>query len=287
MSFTFTVRSPAPPDYARVLSELGLEGVRPDPLEDHHPEDGPWPESHVHHFYRHGLSTRGCEIEYDNNVFSVRINTLGSPEDYDLGMRFIEVVAEFAGKKIRTEDDIIISRHDLRSKYDSEWVRQTNLFGLDAFVKMIKEGDGSDWQLIGCIRPFHLGPRLLGELENAGPMHELLERLMAHYRCVQYIDDNDRYYAAEVMAMKKTEDGEEIRLAVFGPGVDYLFPTVPFLVLVGENEGDAPIRVPIEILPMLAEGRWQWLDEKQTLVEHIPANEWPRILSIARLHAVD
>src|SRR5438045_988983 len=138
MSFTFTVRCPAPPDYARVLSELERDNARPDPSEDHHPEDGPWPEGQVHHFYRHGLSTRGCEIEYDNNVFSVRINTLASPEDYDLGMRFVEVVAEFAGKKIRTEDDVVISRHDLRNQYNAEWIRQTNEGGLNAFVRMIE-----------------------------------------------------------------------------------------------------------------------------------------------------
>src|SRR5262249_22402856 len=91
VSVTFSVRCPDRPDYADVLAGLGLPDVLPAPDEEH-PAGGPWPDG-VWHFHRPGGSTRGAEITWEDGTFAARVNTLASPEDYDLAMRFVEHVA--------------------------------------------------------------------------------------------------------------------------------------------------------------------------------------------------
>ena len=305
MSFSFYVRVPQAPDYRAVMRSVGLSDIR---CEEGEPTKSsasagankadrgkygkgegaatmrvPWPPG-IRHFYRPGLSARGAEVSYEKGTFQVRILTLSAPEDYDLAMRLAEAVARLAGvKESDPEDDDPFPIEELRSRYGDEWVRNTNRAGLAVVRTMAGEDKTNTLTLSGPVRPFHLGQRLLGELEAAGPEDELLDRLIQAMRSVQNVDEEE-YYFANVMEAKKgeEEDAPKITFTAFGPGVRYLLPDVKYLVLVGE-EGEEPLFLPAEKLPeLLPEGNWSWLDEKQMLVEPIDEDDWPEFLERAQ-----
>lgn len=276
MSHTFSVAAKKPPDYKKLMKALPFDDVVPD-ADQEEPKGGPWPAG-IRHYHRDGISTRGVEVSWEDGVFAVRVNTLAAPEDYDLAMHFIEQAAKLLKAPIDPEGGNRLPADQLRTVYDAKWVRETNEFGLGTVGAMITGGEHQSIQLGGVIRPVHLGPRVWGELAKAGPKNKMLDRLVAFMRRVQYVNADEDYYAANAMVIQRKKKGKdkEAAVAVFGPGVRYLFPSVEYLVLTGEAEGDPLTFVPYDKLPELLKGReWEWLDEEQTLVEPIPEEDWP------------
>jgi hypothetical protein len=253
------------------------------------PEGGPWPEG-VRHYHREGVSTRGIEVSWEDGIFSVRINTLAAPEDYDLALHFVERAAGLLGVPVESEDGTTLPADQLRGTFDAEWIRQTNTAGLAAVGALIAEKESSSIQLGGVVRDVYLGPRVWEELTAAGEDDELLDRLVEFMRRVQYVNADEGYFAANVMSMqkkKKRGKAEEITFAVIGPDVSYLFPSVEYLAVIGQSEKDPILFVPYTNLPeLLADGAWEWLDEEQTLVAPVPDDDWPALRARAKLLAV-
>ncbi len=281
MSHTFSVAAPKPPDYKKLMKALPFDDVLPEGDQEE-PTRGPWPEG-IRHYYRDGLSTRGAEVSWEDKVFAVRINTLAAPEDYDLAMHFIEQAAKLLKVPIDPEGGETIPADQLRDEYDTEWVRQTNEVGLATVGALIAGDDHDSIQLGGVIRSVHIGPRVWGELTKAGPKGKMLDRLVEFMRRVQYVNAEEDYFAANVMTLNRQNKGKgkgkdkdkEVTVAAFGPGVRYLFPSVEYLVVVGQEEGDPILFVPSKKLPELLKSyEWEWLDEEQTLVEPVPEAEW-------------
>ena len=281
MSHSFSVSGAFPPDYDELMQSLPFGDVVADPDQEE-PDGGPWPEG-IRHYHRAGVSTRGVEVSWEDGTFAVRINTLAAPEDYDLALHFIEQAAEQLGSPVEPEGGDTLPADQLRDEYGVDWARQTNQFGLGAIGAMISGGKHTSLRLSGVIRDVHLGPRVWGELTAAGPDTEMLDRVVAFMRHVQYVNADEEYFAASVMVIQKKKKGKkkgkdnEVTVAAFGPGVSYLFPSVEYLVVLGQEEGEPLLFVPSGNLPELLTGReWAWLDEEQTLVEPIPEDEWPQ-----------
>ncbi len=280
MSFIFSVRCPDPPDYRGTLAAVGLDDVLPEPNEEH-PDGGPWPVG-VLHFYRPELSARGVEVSYEDSRFAARINTLASPDDYDLAMRFVEVIARQTRNPISPEDGKPFPWRELRQRYPAGWVRATNEHGAGAIRGMLAEGQHDVLQLWGPYRPFCIGPRLMGELDAAGPADEFLDRLTARMLAVQNV--GEEYFFANVMTVKPKK-GKEFTCTAFGPGVRYLLPYVDRIAVVAANRGEL-IEIPAAALADILTTPWEWLDEAQTLVEPVPEAEWAAVRRRARKHAV-
>ena len=213
----------------------------------------------------------------------MRINTLAAPEDYDLALHMIERAAELLGVPIESEDGTTLPFDQLRDKYDAEWVRRTNQFGLETVEALIAEEEHDSVRLGGVVRDVHIGPRVWGELNAAGPEDELLDRLVEFMRHVQYVNADEDYFAANIMTLEKKTGNKpkkkkETTFAVFGAGVSYLFPSVEYLVVLGLAEADPILFVPYKKLPDLLAGRdWEWLDEEQTLVAPVSEEDWPEL----------
>jgi hypothetical protein len=286
MSHTFSVSSTEPPDYEELLSGLPFSDVVPAPDQEE-PDGGPWPEG-IRHYHRAGVSTRGVEVSWEDGTFAVRINTLAAPEDYDLALHFIERAADLLGAAVDSEDGTALPANQLRTTYGAEWVRQTNLVGVATVGALIEnETQPQSLRLGGVIRDVHLGPRVWGELSAAGPAEELLDRLVEFMRHVQYVNEDEYYFAASAMTVQKKKGGEEATITAFGPGVSYLFPAVDYLVVVGSGEGEPILFVPYPKLPELLAGHeWEWLDEEQALVEPVAEDDWPALRERARGLAV-
>jgi hypothetical protein len=134
------------------------------------------------------------------------------------------------------------------------------------------------------IRPFHIVPRELGDLAEAGSAQELPQRMLEAMRQVQYAGAD--HYHASAMEARSREGTKKIRFAVWGPGVDYVFPDVEYLALTTTDEPPRALFVPYERLPDLAGKNWSWLDERQTMVEAVAEDDWPELVERAREYEV-
>lgn len=279
MSFSFYIPAPSPPDYERIIDQLDSWDLR---CHEDQIEDGPWPEGTVH-FFRDEVSTRGVEITHENHIFQVRILTLASPEDYELALRFVEAAATELGQNVEPEDHEAIPLSELRGRYDAGWIRQTNTHGAMVIRQLVQESDTSVMTLYGTRRPIYLGPRIVRELEEAGPEEEFLDRLIDKMREVQNVN-GENYFFANVMEAQKqnSADAEKFSFAVFGPTVSYLLPEARYIAMIVE-ENEPPMFVESYRLPLLLpEDSWTWLDERQMLVEAIDEDDWREIVRKAK-----
>jgi hypothetical protein len=290
VGFIFAVKADPVPDYRAILDGIGLDDVKPVPDEDFHPEDGgAWPPG-VYHFYRPFESSRGVEvsIEDEKGEFWVRVNTLASPEDYDLALRFVNRVAQLTGNPIESGEDDVTPRERLRDVFSREWIAEEIGKEAGVVVTLIRD-ENKDYHYLtlrGCVRPFHIGRRVLAELEAAGPPEGLPDRLIDAIREVQFIDTGE-YFCADVLTAK-APDGTKFTAAAFGPDIKYLLPDVQRLAVMGDDADKEPILVQSEKLPeLIPADRWQWLDERQMLVEPTPLQEWDEVRRRARAVAIE
>jgi hypothetical protein len=285
MSHTFTVSGPFPPDYDDLMAGIPHDDLSPVEGQDE-PDGGSWPDG-VRHYYRDGVSVRAVEVSWEDGEFAVRVNTLSAPEDYDLAFCFVERAAELMGGPVQSEDGQTLPADQLREVYDADWVRNTNRAGLAAVREMVTGEEYHSVQIPGAVRPVHIGRRVWEELADAGPEDELLDRLTEFMRGVQAIDADDFYFASPMTLQHREDPDRQATVAVFAADVDYLFPDVEFLVLAGEKDGDELLFVPYDKLPeLLPAGGWEWLDERQTLVDAVPEADWSALRERARPLAV-
>lgn len=125
---------------------------------------------------------------------------------------------------------------------------------------------GQTFTMDGPVRPFHIGPRLLSEIG------EHPERLYQAMRRVQYVEDA---FAANVLQVAAPEP---FTVTGWTKGVRTLFPAVDYVVL------EDNIFLPSVALPQVVGERFQWLDEKQSLVEPFEGEDWKRLLERVQPH---
>jgi hypothetical protein len=280
MSFSFYIAAPSPPDYETILDGLDYWDVHCEEDEgEESAREGPWPEGSLH-FYRDNVSTRGVEVTHEGGKFQVRILTLASPEDYELALRFVESAAVLLKQQVEPEDGETLPVEQLREQYTPQWVHEMIESGARAIRFLINDGDQTitSW---GAHRAFHVGPRLLQELDEAGPPEEFPDRLLAKMLEVQNIDA-DEYYCANPMEAKR-DDSEEVAFtfAVWGPGISYLMPDVQYVALIAD-EDVPPVFIEKENLPNVLNDGWSWLDEKQLLIDAVFEEDWVTVVERAR-----
>ncbi len=285
MSFSFYVSSPTLPRFGGVVDALPFADVRcrEEDEEDGFDRDAHWPDRRLH-FYRDGLSTCAVEVYWDDGRFEVRVFAFAAAEEYELAVELAAYLAGRCGTNVRPEDaDEELTVEELRARYGPEWAAGQVASLFSALPHIVSDAEGV-CRIPGAVRQFFIGPRLLGELEAAGPPGQLADRAVAAMRRVQYVDPED-YFFASAMEVQPRDSDRTFTVAAWAAEVRYLFPDVDYLALV--EEGGSLFFIPYEALPAVALDRWQWLDEAQTLVEPFTPEEWPALVERARRHAVE
>lgn len=288
MSYSFYVKMAETPVFDVMIRALQLPDIRCSELNDASKATDKfadlknstvalWPEALLH-FYRLKISTRGVEISREIDTILVRINSLASPEDYELALRFVEVFTLESKQAVEDEDGRIVSSDQLRFVYSSDWINEQNGAGTNALIAMLKKEGNSTVTLPGVRRDFHVGRRLIKELSDAGPDSELTARLIQRMREVQFID-TDYWYPAAVLEVVEPGTKRKFTASVWGAGGNYVFGDVDKLLI---TLGDEVLFVPIETIPQVAPGKCRFLDEKQLLVEKFTNDEWTAVVDRAR-----
>src|SRR5262249_4771852 len=156
MSFSFYVKVasvPSPADIEAGLADQRLVMDRDDDLPD------PWPEGHCLHPYLRGASIRGIEVSHEDGTAQVRIFTTSSRADYELGLRFVEVIAALSGATtVEPEASGEVPLSELRASHGDAWMDHMVPWGGDILVRMV-EKDQKTLTFSGCRRDVHVGPR--------------------------------------------------------------------------------------------------------------------------------
>ena len=282
MSFTFSVATASPPPLASIVGRLG-GGFR---FEEHQVADGaqPWPPMCVH-LYRPGVSTRSVELCHAGGAVKVRLLACSAPEDYELGLRLVRVVAELAGAPIRPEDGDEISAHDLHDRYGAEWIAGQVSAGAGTLAALALERGLVTMR--GPVRDFHVGKRLLDELRD-GSARRFAERLLAAFRRSQYVDP-ERYYEAYPIEVAAADGTRTLEVVMWAPSsIGYLFSPVDYVFLMArEQDGGDMLVVTFDAVPEIAGDRCTFLDERQLLVEPVGEQEWSELSDRAEKYRVE
>src|SRR5579871_2701664 len=120
MSFSFYLDLPKAPPLGELLEPIPYDILCVE--EDEIDPDDDWPEGYTH-LYREGLSTCAVEIDREDNRFQVRIMAFCSPEDYELALTVVELLAKWGNvETIEPEDGEPMSLKELKAQYGKEWI---------------------------------------------------------------------------------------------------------------------------------------------------------------------
>ncbi len=286
MSFSFYIPAAEAPTYGDLLAGMPFSDlVCIEDEDDEFDADEPIAADFKLHFFREGVSIRPIEASWDDDRCEVRIMSFSAPSEYELALALVEHLAESNGAEVSPEDAEPMSVEQFRDSYGEAWAADQVSSLFDMLPALVRREESAA-QVPGAHRPVYFGKRLMAELEAAGPPEELTERIMTFMRQVQY-DYEDEYFAANAMQLRKNDDPDvTFTLAVWGPGVSYLFPDVDYLAMHTPTGGET-FFIPYKQVFAVAGERCRWLDETQTLVEATPEEDWPALLARARQFAVE
>lgn len=278
MSFSFTISPADNVSFAALDAALRAEFGSALSWEGEPPE--PWPLDHYAHAYLWGVSTRSVELGRLDEGLQIRIMSCSCSEDYELALRTVEIVARMTGGEIESEYGETCDIGTLRLAFDQGWVDQMVESGATILPRMLEGGRvQGPLTLPGPERDFVFGARVMAELGEVDDTYP--ERLFTKIREVRYFDD-DAYFAANVMQVTPP-GGEPATIAVWGPGVKYLFPNVKYLVVSAET----PLFVPAAAVWELAGAACRALDDAQVLVEAIDDQDWDDLVKRAQALSVE
>lgn len=281
MSHTIAVELSHRPLVSEVLGGASFPNLRSHQSFDPH---GTWPTQAVQ-LYLDQVSTRATDVRCSaGNRLEITIFPLASTEDCELAFGIAERLAAHNNTTVESEVWGSIAPEDLRSLYHGAWIREQANNATNALVALIDQGHGPI-EVPGPVRPFYIGERLLGDLREAGPEHELTDRIMDALRIVQYLPA-DEYFPAGTFEAHSTETGERIHFAVWGPGRNYVIPAVGLVLVSAPAQDEDVFLIPSDSIADIAPGRCHWLDERQRIVMEFTEAEWPDLMERAREHEV-
>jgi hypothetical protein len=283
VSFTFSVATVSPPPLASIVDRLGGD-LRFEEEEEVAGGAEAWPPMCVH-LYTPGISTRGVELCHAGDAVKVRLLACSAPEDYELGLRLVRVLAELAGAPVRPDDAGELAAGELDGRYGAEWAAGQIASAAGALAALVRER--GQVTMRGPVREFHVGRRLLAELDEQDG-EKFPERLLDAFRRSQYVDP-ERYYEANPVEVAASDGRRTLEVVVWAPSsIGYLFSPVDYVFLMArEQDGGDMLVVPFDAVPEIAGDRCVFLDERQLLVEPVGEEEWSGLSERAESHRVE
>ena len=232
MSFSFYMETAQSPDFQNTIAAVSVPLECEEAEYDFYPQSGPFPEETFFHFYIFGVSTRAIEVGYSNGAMQVRIMTCSCREDFDVAFELVREIARSCNASIQPEDrDGSISVAEFDATYDDAWVDDMVKSGATFLPAMIREREmASPLTLPGPVRDFHIGDRLLGEIEAEGG--DFADALFKRIRETRYVDPDQYFFHANQMAIQAEGSDVQKIIAAWGPGVDYIFPRVDYFAFI-------------------------------------------------------
>lgn len=274
MSYCFAIKSPKSISYEDFINAIGLADLI---VESDH-EDVPEHLTGSNLMYIEETSCRGVTISHSDDDYEITINHPSCRDDWHLGLKAIESLAEQFEQPIEVEDREL-SVDEFRKIYNASWIAEQFQIGADVALQQASEQKGGGTISIeGSIRPFYMGERLAKEILSNKSKEDAHAELVERMRNAQFV--GPEYFVPKVYEMSSGK-----KFVAFGPNLQMVCPWVQYVALATpDNES---IFVPFEALADLHAGKISWLDEKQTLLEPFSKEEWASIIEKAKAKSVD
>ncbi|WP_280437773.1 hypothetical protein [Nocardia carnea] len=222
--------------------------------------------------YREGISTRVLTVAWSDDTLEVTLPAASAPEDLDLALRILRAAAHHAGGDVDTEYGTL-PPGELTDAYNEDWALH-QLGRSVSMVAQLSERSGGVISLPGPNRDVALGPRSLPGLAQ-GDERTRGRRLLELMRRVQWPDP--RYDPAGVFQASK--DDEKFTFAVLLSERACLMPAVDRILV--RDSAHTVLQLPRAALEKLPIEHTR-LDDGNDLVEFIPEEDWPGVVSAAR-----
>lgn len=280
MSYKLAVAAPAAPSWRALRDGIALPDLRLSPDE---PVGEAWPANGLR-LCRVDRSTRTTDVDWQggkNGTLEVTISALASPDDCELALRVVETAARLAGAAVVDAyyfGDVAVG--ELRRYHTADWMREQADSATGALAMLIRE-KGGPLAMPGPNRSCYIGPRLLAELEAAGPPEALSDRVLATMRRVQWgVPAGFRDAGVFVSGGADNGHKRETHFAVWLPGENLVLPLVDYVAL-RVTEGEV-LMVPFAAVTELAGTHGALLDECQLLVRAFDGDDWKALVARAR-----
>jgi hypothetical protein len=200
----------------------------------------------------------------------------------------VRATAELAGASVRPQDAGELAAGELDERYGAAWAAHQVRAAAALMARVVRERGLVTVR--GPVRDFHLGARLLTELEtgeDGEPGEAFAERLLDAMLRTQYVDP-ERYYEASPI---RVDSGGGLRVAVWTPSrIGHLFTPVDYVFLMAREQdggGGDMLVVPFGAVPEIAGDRCAFLDERQLLVEPVSEGDWAVLGQRAERHRTE
>jgi len=263
VSYWMSIRAKRSPTAAEVLEAVAIPELRSGSFPEGLPSDF-WPTGIVH-YYRAGHSARGVELTLEPDLARVEMLSLCNPEDWELGFRLLRALAADPATQVEGQDGTVSSLSDMRERFLAVLQRWT-ADEFQVFQKHVSEHANALVSMRGPIREVFFGRRSFQEL-SAGTM-ELLPAVIERIRRIQYIEHEGldvpqpKELAAVPGAMATPWDMDKAQAFV---ATDFVALEQPWRRVT--------VCVPVPEIPSLVGSRFQWLDERQFILQPIPESE--------------
>lgn len=253
------------------------------------PQSGRWPVGRTRVF-RHLISARPVEVDYDSTRLQVRILAPSSPEDYRLALNLVAAVAQVHGVLISPQSCAPVALQSFRRDFDAAWIRDHCETQLASTIS--RHLGNPDWcQSIELVhKSARLGPRILGQVLQQ--RDNLEGNFFARLRTLNYLHLEDVYHAAN-RTLENRAGNLRVRIATYTEGVPTLFRDKHTLVhLIDDREVAAgkimsSNLVPLDQLSELLGEQAQWLSEDLLLAPGVSGDAWTEIKERAQAVKVE
>ena len=264
MSYCMSIRAKRSPRVVEILKALGAPELRCVDRPEVFPADQPLPTG-TGRYYRAGQSARGVMLTSNPGIARVRMFTLSSLNDWELGFQLLRALAADPAAHVEGQDGTVSTLSDMRERFLEVLHRETANDFRD-IQKQLREHPETVVALDGTVREVFIGPRQLEELSTGTTdgVTALIERI----RRIQYIERE----GFEVVRSMKLPVAPGRLVSRWTPEKAQAFEATDYVGL-EQPWRNSTVCVPVPALPALVGSRFQWLDERQFTLQAIPESE--------------
>lgn len=265
MSDWMSIRAKRSPTAVEILEAVATPELRSGSFPEGLPSDF-WPTGVVH-YYRAGHSARGVELTLEPDLARVQMLCLSNPEDWELGFRLLRALAADPAAQVEGQDGTVSSLSDMRERF-LEVLHRRNARDFESIRKQVLDHPHPDAlaSMNGPIREVFIGRRCFAELstETTEAVPALIERI----RRIQYIESE----GFDVPQPKELAAVPGVMATPWEMGKAQAFVATDYVAL-EQPWRRITVCVPVREMPSLAGSRFQWLDERQFILQPIPESE--------------
>jgi hypothetical protein len=281
MSYSFHLNDARNLKYTDLVAKSGITDLKF--VEGYpQPQNDKWPIGFTY-IYRDKVTARSVEVEYDGNLFQVRIFTASSAQDYALAVDLVGAVAQLCNARILPEDQDPLSLDEFKQYFDDQWMTFHSNSSINAVLNVFGKSLEKGHQVSGVTGLMTIGSNIYEQIMEVP--EQAADAFFYRLKKLNYINDED-VFQSPLMVVHDESSNTSLRLASWGEGVETLLYDMNTVVGLSTGESSM-IKVALKSLPQLLGDKAQWVSEELLLVPAMKGDQWQAFLEEAHVVAIE